>query len=85
MREPNGLHWVAARYYSRERIQVYDSLAAEPLLEGRDFMEEHILSALLIRPMEQKVQARRSGGAHVAGTLELKRSMIRYTDLMLGS
>ncbi|MEM9348330.1 MAG: hypothetical protein AAGB26_17110 [Planctomycetota bacterium] len=67
-RENGNLHWVVAtRTLENDTIEVYDSLFDEPYKETPDFMTDHIVTAMLVRPSTTGEQATSSIDAHLAG------------------
>lgn len=80
-RGTGGLHWVAAQANDAETIKVFDSLITQPQLEGEDYLKEHILTVMLVKPTANGNQAMSSGKAHLLGTAEMKKSMARYVSL----
>jgi len=77
-RRANGnLHWVAAAGVEGEQILIYDSLEPKPYLEGIEFAEEHLVSALLVQPSSNGSQSVSSLRALWDGTKEMKRAASR--------
>lgn len=67
-RENSNLHWVVAtRSFKDGTIEVYDSLFDEPYTESADFLDNHIVTAMLVKPTPSGKQAMSSIDAHLAG------------------
>lgn len=67
-RENGNLHYVVAtRALDADTIEVYDSLFDEPYPEGAGFLEDHIVTAMRVRPTEDGEMPMSSIGAHLAG------------------
>lgn len=81
-RENGNLHWVVAtRMLGDDKIEVYDSLFPQPYHETPDFMTNHIVSAMLVRPNADGGQALSSIDAHLAGMSELSKARKRIKEL----
>jgi len=75
-RQNMALHWVLADNCSNERIRIVDSLEAEPYYEPfGDFLENHVVSAVLI-----DTQRGGSVAPHRDGTAEMNQVRIRIAD-----
>lgn len=71
-RENGNLHWVVAtRTLDGDAIEIYDSLFDEPYTETPDFMDDHIVTAMLVKPTADGEQAMSSVDAHLAGMAAL--------------
>lgn len=76
--ENGNLHWVTAAASGREGMQVFDSLLAEPMVQGQDYWEQYVLTAIMVRPFgEDAPESLSSWAAHRAGAKELARSVKR--------
>lgn len=64
-----------------DKIEVYDSLFPQPYHETPDFMTNHIVSAMLVRPNADGGQALSSIDAHLAGMSELSKARKRIKEL----
>jgi hypothetical protein len=80
-RENGNLHWVVATRRVGNKIEIYDSLFPDPYLENADFMDNHIVSALLVWPTPDGEQARSSIDAHLAGMEALNSARKRIDAL----
>ena len=81
-RENGNLHWVVAtRTLDDDKIEVYDSLFDEPYAEASDFLTDHIVTTMLIRPSTTGEQATSSIDAHLAGMAALKDATRRIKAL----
>ena len=82
-RENGNLHWVVAtRAFTDNTIEVYDSLFDEPYTETPDLMDDHIVTAVLVRPTPGSGRAMSSIDAHLAGmdALSLARKRIKALE-----
>jgi len=76
-RENGHLHWVTATGHEEDPanpdglIVIYDPLFDAPYTESIDFMSDHIVSCVLVRPAAGGQQAMSSLAAHRAGFDEL--------------
>lgn len=71
-RENGNLHWVVAtRTLADDKIEIYDSLFDEPYEETPDFLTDHIVTAMLVKPTADGEQAMSSVDAHLAGMAAL--------------
>ena len=81
-RENGNLHWVVAtRVLGNGTIEVYDSLFDEPYMETPDFMTDHVVTAMLIRPTGDGEQAMSSIDAHLAGMKALSAATKRIAAM----
>jgi len=84
-RRSNGhLHWVTATHAEAGKLLVYDSLLQEPIHEGPDYVADHVVSALMVRPTADGRMPMSSIAAHRAGSAELKRAVKRINALKAG-
>jgi hypothetical protein len=81
-RENGNLHWVVAtRTLEDDKIEIYDSLFDEPYEETLDLFENHVVTAMLVRPMPGDVMAMSSIDAHLEGMGALNKARKRIEML----
>ena len=67
-RENGNLHWVVAtRSLEDNRVEVYDSLFDLPYTEGPEFLTDHVVTAMRVRPTPNGEQVTSSIDAHLEG------------------
>ena len=81
-RENGNLHWVVAtRTLEDNRVEVYDSLFDHPYAEGPDFLLDHIVTAMRVRPTPNGKQVTSSIDAHLQGMDALNAARKRIETL----
>lgn len=81
-RENGNLHYVVAtRALDDDLIEVYDSLFDEPYAQSPEFLNDHIVTAMLVKPAADGEQALSSIDAHLAGMSALKNATKRIKAL----
>ena len=81
-RENGNLHWVVATdAFKNGTIEVYDPLFDEPYTETPDFMDNHIVTAMLVWPTSDGEMAMSSIDAHLAGMDALTQASKRIKAL----
>lgn len=81
-RENGNLHWVVAtRALDVDTIEIYDPLFDEPYVETPDFLDKHIVTAMLIQPTLDGEMAMSSIDAHLAGMAALTNATKRIKAL----
>ncbi len=77
-RENGNLHWVVAtRLLDAGTIEVYDPLFDEPYGETPDFLYDHVVTAMLVRPTGNGEQAASSIDVHLTGMDALNKARKR--------
>ena len=67
-RENGNLHWIVATRTLDEGIEVYDPLFDEPYTETPDFLVDHVVTLMCVRPTPDGEQPMWSGAALWEGT-----------------
>lgn len=81
-RENGNLHWVVAtQALPDDKIEIYDSLFDEPYAETRDFLYNHIVTAIFVQPTDDGKMAMSSIDAHLRGMDALKAARQRIEAL----
>ncbi len=70
-RENGHLHWIVATESQDHNVLIYDSLIEAPYPETPDFMTDHVVTAMLIRPDPNGEQPMSSVQAHKLGSAVL--------------
>jgi hypothetical protein len=79
-RENGHLHWVAATGINDGKVTIIDSLReAACFEEPRAFLDECVVSCILVRPSGTTPAAQRLlNAAHAEGTVEMMKTLARY-------
>lgn len=80
-RENGNLHWVVATRALEDTIEIYDSLFDQPYAETPDFLEDHVVTTMLLMPMPGGEMAMSSVDAHLAGMSALTAATKRIKAL----
>lgn len=81
-RENGNLHWiVATRSLGHDEIEIYDSLFDKPYAETSDFLYNHIVTAIMVKPTDDGEMAMSSINAHLAGMDALDKARKRINAL----
>ena len=81
-RESGNLHWVVAtRALDSERIEIYDPLFDAPYQETPDFLYNHIITAMMVKPAHDGEMTMSSIRAHLEGLEALNHARQRIDVL----